>query len=30
MRQNFKNPKIIKEKTAADFFGGPPKINRGT
>jgi hypothetical protein len=28
--QNFENQKFIKEKSAADFFGGPPKVNRGT
>ena len=26
----FQKSKIYKEKLAADFFGGPPKINRGT
>ena len=30
MHRNFENPKFIKEKSAADFFGGPPKINRGS
>ena len=28
--ENSKNQKFIKEKSAAEFFSGPPKINRGT
>ena len=27
---NFRKSKIYKGKSTADFFGGPPKINRGT
>jgi hypothetical protein len=27
---NFRKSKIYKGKLTADFFGGPPKINRGT
>ena len=30
MRRNFKKSKIYKEKLAADFFSGPPKINGST
>ena len=30
MRRIFENQKFIKGNLAADFFGGPPKLDRGT